>query len=120
MCLLSSMLSWFVIAFLKRGWAYLLYQVAIWHFPSEVSQQEKNKYHVLMHVCGIWKNGADEAIHRAGTAMQIQRTDMWARGAGLKRGGGGTGGWGCACKREQVGAQRGDGKPVGGRVKREG
>ena len=23
---------------------------------SEVSQKEKNKYHVLMHICGIWKN----------------------------------------------------------------
>ena len=27
---------------------------------SEVSQKEKNKYCVLTHVCGIWKNGADE------------------------------------------------------------
>ena len=23
---------------------------------SEVSQKEKNKYHILMHICGIWKN----------------------------------------------------------------
>ena len=22
---------------------------------SEVTQKEKNKYHVLMHICGIWK-----------------------------------------------------------------
>ena len=23
---------------------------------SEVSQKEKNKYHILTHICGIWKN----------------------------------------------------------------
>ena len=26
---------------------------------SEVSQKEKNKYHILMHLCGIWKDGTD-------------------------------------------------------------
>ena len=26
---------------------------------SEVSQKEKNRYHVLMHIYGFWKNGAD-------------------------------------------------------------
>ena len=24
---------------------------------SEVSQKEKNKYHILTHICGTWKNG---------------------------------------------------------------
>ena len=32
---------------------------------SEVSQKEKNNYHVLMHVCGTWKNGTDELVCRA-------------------------------------------------------
>ena len=29
---------------------------------SEVSQKEKNKYHVLMHICGIYKHGIDYLI----------------------------------------------------------
>ena len=40
---------------------------------SEVSQKEKNKYGLLMHIYGIWKNGTDEPICRAGTEMQTQR-----------------------------------------------
>ena len=27
---------------------------------SEVSQKEKNKYHILTHTCGIQKNGIDD------------------------------------------------------------
>ena len=38
---------------------------------SEVSQKEKNKYRILMHICGIYKNGTDEPICRAGTEMQM-------------------------------------------------
>ena len=37
---------------------------------SEVSQKEKNKYHLLTHMYGIEKNGADEPICRAGIEMQ--------------------------------------------------
>ena len=32
---------------------------------SEVSQKEKNKYRMLTHICGTWKNGTDELVHRA-------------------------------------------------------
>ena len=32
---------------------------------SEVSQKEKNKYRMLMHICGIQKNGIGEHIHKA-------------------------------------------------------
>ena len=32
---------------------------------SEVSQKEKNKYPTLTHICGIYKNGADEPICKA-------------------------------------------------------
>ena len=35
---------------------------------SEVSQKEKYKYHILMHLYGIWKDATDEFICRA--AMQ--------------------------------------------------
>ena len=43
----------------------------------EVSQEEKNKYRVLTHICGIQKNGINEPICRAGIDMQTQRTDIW-------------------------------------------
>ena len=33
---------------------------------SEVSQKEKNKYHMLMHIYGILKSGTDEQSGRAG------------------------------------------------------
>ena len=37
---------------------------------SEVSQKEKNKYRVLMHMSEIQKSGTDEPICRAGTETQ--------------------------------------------------
>ena len=37
---------------------------------SEVSQKEKDKYHILTHIYGIYKNGCEEFIHR--TAMEKQ------------------------------------------------
>ena len=37
---------------------------------SEVSQKEKDKYHVLMHIYGIQKNDTEEFIYRA--AMEKQ------------------------------------------------
>ena len=37
---------------------------------SEVSQKEKNKYHMLTHIYGILKNGTDEPSGRAGIKTQ--------------------------------------------------
>ena len=37
---------------------------------SEVSQTEKDKYHILMHMSIIYKNGTEEFIYRA--AMEKQ------------------------------------------------
>ena len=37
---------------------------------SEVSQKEKDKYHILTHIYGIYKNGAEELLYRA--AMEKQ------------------------------------------------
>jgi len=37
---------------------------------SEVSQKEKNKYCIVTHIYGIWKNGTDEPICRTGIEMQ--------------------------------------------------
>ena len=39
---------------------------------SEVSQKKKNKYHILMHICGIQKNGTDEPICKAEIETQTQ------------------------------------------------
>ena len=38
---------------------------------SEVSQKEKNKYRILMHVCGTQKNGTDEPVCRAEVETQM-------------------------------------------------
>ena len=48
---------------------------------SEVSQKEKNKYCILIHIYGIQKNGTDEPICRAGIEIQTQRIYMWTQGA---------------------------------------
>ena len=37
---------------------------------SEVSQKEKDKYHILMHIYRVYKNGTEEFIYR--TAMEKQ------------------------------------------------
>ena len=47
---------------------------------SEVSQKEKDKYCVLMHIYGIYKNGTDELICTAGIGTQTQGTDLWTWG----------------------------------------
>ena len=37
---------------------------------SEVSQKEKDKYHILTHIYGIYKNGTEEFIFRATVEKQ--------------------------------------------------
>ena len=32
---------------------------------SKVSQKEKNKYCILMYICGIWRNSTDDLICKA-------------------------------------------------------
>ena len=41
---------------------------------SKVSQKEKNKYRILMHICGIQKNSTDDLICKAEIEVQKQRT----------------------------------------------
>ena len=36
---------------------------------TEQSKSEREKYHILMHIYGIWKNGTDVSTCRAGIAM---------------------------------------------------
>ena len=38
---------------------------------SEESQKEKNKYHMLTHMSGIYKNGTDELICKAEIEIQM-------------------------------------------------
>ena len=47
---------------------------------NEVSQKEKDKYSILMHIYGIWKNGTEEFIYRAAVEKQTQRIDLWTWG----------------------------------------
>ena len=42
---------------------------------SEVSQKQKNKHCILMHLYGIWKDGADELVCRAALETHTQGTD---------------------------------------------
>ena len=43
---------------------------------SEVSQKEKDKYCVLMHIYRIQKNCTEEFIYRAEMEKQLQRIDL--------------------------------------------
>ena len=49
---------------------------------SEVGQKEKNNYHILTHIYGIYKDGTDEPIFRAAVETQTLRTDSWTQLAG--------------------------------------
>ena len=51
---------------------------------SEVSQKEKNKYHIVMLIYRIQKDGTDEFIFRAAMEIQTERTNLWTRGEGRK------------------------------------
>ena len=46
---------------------------------NEVSQKEKNKYHILTHIYGIQKNDIDEPIHGEGMETQMQRMNLWTQ-----------------------------------------
>ena len=47
---------------------------------SEVSQKEKNKYRIILLICGIWKNGTDELNCKAETKSQIESNLMVTKG----------------------------------------
>jgi len=46
----------------------------------DVNHKEKNKYHILIHVCGIWEDGTDEVICRA--AMETHGEQDGGQGRG--------------------------------------
>ena len=79
---------------IKNGFIRMAYKEAICTMSmglesvlqSEVNQKEKNKYYILMHICGIQKNDTDEPIYRIGIERQTQRTNIWIpRGKGGER-----------------------------------
>ena len=43
----------------------------VFTIQSEVSQKEKNKYHILRHIYGMYKNCVDEPICKAEIEMQM-------------------------------------------------
>ena len=51
---------------------------------SEVSQKEKEQYHILTHIYGIWKNGTEEFTYRAAMEKQAYRIELWTWGEGRK------------------------------------
>ena len=50
---------------------------------NEVSQKEKDKYHILMHIYGIQKNGTEEFTYRAAMEKQTENRLM-AMGEGRR------------------------------------
>ena len=51
---------------------------------SEVSQKEKDKYHILTHIQRIQKNGNEEFIYMAAMEKQTQRIDLCTWGEGRR------------------------------------
>ena len=44
---------------------------------SEVSQEEKHQYSILMHIYGIQKDGNDNAVCKTEKETQMYRTVFW-------------------------------------------
>ena len=44
---------------------------------SKVSQTEKDKYHMISLICGIYKNDTHELIQRTKIDSQTQKTNLW-------------------------------------------
>ena len=47
---------------------------------SEVSQIQKDKYHMISLMCGLWKSDANELICKTETDSQIYKTFSYQRG----------------------------------------
>ena len=51
---------------------------------SEVSQKEKDKYRILMHIYRIQKNCTEEFTYRAAVEKKRQKIDIWIWGEGRR------------------------------------
>ena len=49
---------------------------------SKVSQKEKSKYYILVHIYGLQKDDTDKIICGAAVETQTQRTDLWTQEVG--------------------------------------
>ena len=45
---------------------------------SEVSQKDKHKYSILMHIYGVLKDGNDNPICKTEKETQMYRTEFWS------------------------------------------
>ena len=43
---------------------------------SEVCQKEKSKYRIIMHICGIQKNGIDHSKHLQNNNQEQEHTEF--------------------------------------------
>ena len=53
---------------------------------SEVSQTEKDKYHMISLICGILKNDTNELVYKTQTDSQTWKTNLWlpeGKGGGI-------------------------------------
>ena len=54
---------------------------------SEVSQTEKDKYHMISLICRIYKNDTNELIYKTEIDSQTQATNLWLpKGKGVREG----------------------------------
>ena len=44
---------------------------------SEVSQKEKDKYHMISLICGIKRKDINELIYKTDINSQTQKTNLW-------------------------------------------
>ena len=44
---------------------------------SEVSQKQKDKYHMISLMCGILKNDTNEFTYKTEIDSQTQKTNLW-------------------------------------------
>ena len=54
----------------------------------EVNQTEKDKYHMISLICGIYKNDTKELIQRTEIDSQTQKTNLWlptGKGKGIDK-----------------------------------
>ena len=62
-------------------------------YQIERSQTEKDKYYMILLICGVLKNGTNEPNSKTEVESQIQETNLWfPRG---KQGRDKLGGWDC-------------------------
>ena len=53
---------------------------------SEVSQTEKDKYHMILLICRIFKNDTNELVYKTEIDSQTQKTNLWLpKGKGGER-----------------------------------